>query len=65
MPSFTVPVTIKSLVFNEDPRVPDVHGAHQDRAHEHGHAHSHAHGEGHHHRHGGGHHHDHGHAKDR
>jgi len=61
MPSFTVPVTIKSLVFNEDPRVPEVHGGHQDHAHEHGHAH----GEGHHHHHEGGHHHHHGHAKDR
>jgi ethanolamine utilization protein EutA len=59
MPSFTVPVTIKSLVFNEDPRVPDVRGSHQEHAHshEHGHTHSHTHGEGHHH------HHDH--AKDR
>ena len=30
MPSFTVPVTIKSLVFSEDPRVPDARGSHQD-----------------------------------
>lgn len=28
MPSFTVPVTIKSLVFSEDPRLPHVHGKH-------------------------------------
>jgi ethanolamine utilization protein EutA len=61
MPSFTVPVTIKSLVFNDDPRVPDVRGSHLEPAHEHGHAH----GEGHHHHHGGPHHHHHGHAKDR
>jgi len=43
MPSFTVPVTIKSLVFSEDPRIPHTH-----------HHHHHHHGEGHHH-----HHHDH------
>jgi ethanolamine utilization protein EutA len=61
MPSFTVPVTIKSLVFNDDPRVPDVRGSHLEHAHEHGHAH----GEGHQHHHGGPHHHHHGHAKDR
>jgi len=61
MPSFTVPVTIKSLVFNEDPRVPDTRGSHREHAHEHGHAR----GEGHHHHHGGPHHHHHGHAKDR
>ena len=61
MPSFTVPVTIKSLVFNEDPRVPDAHGSHREHAHEHGHAH----GEGHHHHHGGRHHHHHGHDTDR
>jgi ethanolamine utilization protein EutA len=63
MPSFTVPVTIKSLVFNEDPRVPDARRSHREHAHEHGHEH----GEGHHHHHGGRHHHhhDHDHAKDR
>jgi ethanolamine utilization protein EutA len=38
MPSFTVPVTIKSLVFSEDPRIPHTH-------------HHHHHGEGHHHHH--------------
>ena len=42
MPSFTVPVTIKSLVFSEDPRMPHHH-----------HDHHHHHGDGHHH----GHHH--------
>ena len=36
MPSFTVPVTIKSLVFNEDPRVPDQHQA-PDHHHDHSH----------------------------
>jgi ethanolamine utilization protein EutA len=41
MPSFTVPVTIKSLVFSEDPRVPHHH--HHDHAHTHGHTHSHDH----------------------
>jgi ethanolamine utilization protein EutA len=41
MPSFTVPVTIKSLVFSEDPRIP----------HKHHHHHHHHHGEGHHHDH--------------
>jgi ethanolamine utilization protein EutA len=54
MPSFTVPVTIKSLVFSQDPRIPHSHG--------HGHAH-HSHGDGHHHHHGA-HDHHHGHADD-
>ncbi len=36
MPSFTVPVTIKSLVFSQDPRVPHDHQAHD---HHHDHAH--------------------------
>jgi ethanolamine utilization protein EutA len=39
MPSRTVPVTIKSLVFSQDPRVPHRH-AHQ-HGHEHGHHHHH------------------------
>ena len=54
MPSNTVPVTIKSLVFNEDPRGPRpkqrIH--HQERDHEHGHdhgPHGHDHGHDHHH----------------
>ena len=55
MPSNTVPVTIKSLVFSEDPRGPRprerIH--HHDHDH-HGHDHEHAHGHGHDH-----HHHDH------
>ncbi len=45
MPSYTVPVTIKSLVFSEDPRGPRMRG------HGHGHDHDHAHGAGHHHHH--------------
>jgi ethanolamine utilization protein EutA len=36
MPSFTVPVTIKSLVFSEDPRVPHHHHDH-DHHHDHSH----------------------------
>jgi ethanolamine utilization protein EutA len=52
MPSNTVPVTIKSLVFSEDPRGPRprqrLHHRDHGHAHEHGHSHDHAHG---HHRH--------------
>ena len=47
MPSFTVPVTVKSLVFNEDPRALRRHG------HSHGHGHH-----DHHHHAGQEHHHD-------
>jgi len=50
MPSFTVPVTIKSLLFTQDPRGPGMR--------QHGHSHSHEHG----HEHGHGHHHHHHHA---
>src|SRR5215475_14573291 len=62
MPSFTVPVTIKSLLFSEDPR----RGRPHQRIHHHDHAHAHddAHRHGHHHGHGGHdhhHHHDHDH----
>jgi ethanolamine utilization protein EutA len=61
MPSQTVPVTVKSLVFSQDPRTPlgksrtdlkyrpHVH----DHDHEHGHDHGHSHGPGHHHHHHG------------
>jgi ethanolamine utilization protein EutA len=65
VPSLTVPVTVKSLVFSEDPR---AHGKgeaegwhdHGDGVlHRHDHGHSHSHGHGHHH-HG----HDHGHDHD-
>jgi ethanolamine utilization protein EutA len=68
MPSFTVPVTIKSLVFSEDPRVPEARAR---APHEHGHTHPHHDGHGHHHHHGDGHHHggehhhDHGRVPDR
>jgi ethanolamine utilization protein EutA len=61
VPSMTVPVTVKSLVFSEDPRShgkKDVEGWHEHGdgvAHRHGHDHDHAHD--HHHHHGG----DHGH----
>lgn len=59
MPSFTVPVTIKSLVFQQDPRIrqqpDDVRG--RGPSHDHGHHHHH-----HDHHHGDGH--DHGHAHD-
>ena len=47
MPSYTVPVTIKSLVFSEDPRGPKRRA--QGHAHEHGHDHPHGHGHHHHH----------------
>jgi len=67
MPSNTVPVTIKSLVFSEDPRGPrprerlhhhdhDHPHSHHDHAHPHHHGHEH----GHHHAHGRDHHHHHG-----
>jgi ethanolamine utilization protein EutA len=55
LPSNTVPVTIKSLVFSEDPRHPGethLHGHHHhhDHAHDHHHGHAaHAHHDDHHH----------------
>jgi ethanolamine utilization protein EutA len=66
MPSYTVPVTIKSLVFSEDPRGPRprqrLHHHEHDHEHDHGHEHGHAHEHGHHHHgHGHDHHHDHEH----
>lgn len=64
MPSNTVPVTIKSLVFSEDPRLPHGH-AHLRHHHHHGdhdhHYHDHDHDHGHHHGHGHSHDHHHGH----
>jgi ethanolamine utilization protein EutA len=58
MPSYTVPVTIKSLVFSEDPRAARPH----QRLHHHDdHDHAHDHGHGHHHH---DHHHDHHHSHD-
>jgi ethanolamine utilization protein EutA len=61
VPSFTVPVTIKSLVFSEDPRGPSakqrIHHRDDDHSHthhHHGHSHSHGHGHSHdHHEHHG------------
>jgi ethanolamine utilization protein EutA len=47
MPSYTVPVTIKSLVFSEDPRGPRprqrLHHHEHDHHHDHEHGHSHRH----------------------
>jgi ethanolamine utilization protein EutA len=62
LPSMTVPVTIKSLVFSEDPRLPrgQAH-LHRHHSHEHGHDHDHEHGHDHDHDHDhdrGHHHHD-------
>jgi ethanolamine utilization protein EutA len=76
LPSNTVPVTIKSLVFSEDPRGPrprqrlhhhahDEHGheGHGRHHHDHAHSHDHAHGHRHEHHHDHGHSHGHDHAK--
>jgi ethanolamine utilization protein EutA len=51
MPSYTVPVTIKSLVFSEDPQGPGPHQRLHHHEHDHGphHDHDHDHGHGHHH----------------
>jgi ethanolamine utilization protein EutA len=47
LPSMTVPVTIKSLVFSEDPRLPrgqaHLHHHHHDHHHDHDHGHTHHH----------------------
>jgi ethanolamine utilization protein EutA len=61
MPSNTVPVTIKSLVFSEDPRGPRPRQRLHHHAHDHGHNHGHGHGHGHDHAHGPHHHHGHDH----
>ncbi len=58
VPSFTVPVTIKSLVFSEDPRGPRAKEIIHHREDDHGHVHHHHHGHDHHHDHD--HHHKHG-----
>jgi ethanolamine utilization protein EutA len=55
LPSMTVPVTIKSLVFSEDPRLPQGQAHLHQRDHDHAHSHDHGHGHGH----GHHHHHDH------
>ena len=52
LPSNTVPVTIKSLVFSEDPRGPRPTQRLHHHAHEHEHEHGHAHQHGHGHEHG-------------
>jgi ethanolamine utilization protein EutA len=67
MPSYTVPVTIKSLVFSEDPQggrpTQRIHHHDHDEHHHHGHKHDHGHGHHHHHdHHHGDHHHGHDHA---
>jgi ethanolamine utilization protein EutA len=66
LPSNTVPVTIKSLIFSEDPRQAEGHGHGRHRIHHHSHDHDHHHGHGHghhhHHDHDRGHAHAHGHA---
>lgn len=64
IPSYTVPVTIKSLVFSEDPRGPRAKERIHHREADHDHHHHHDHGHGHHHHHGHGHHHHHGHSHD-
>jgi len=62
LPSMTVPVTIKSLIFREDPRaeadVPHLHEHHR-HGHGHHHDHGHSHDNGHHHHHHHGHSHTH------
>ncbi len=62
MPSYTVPVTIKSLVFSEDPRGgrPAQRIHHHDHDHDHGHGHHHRHDDHHHHHDHDHHDHDHG-----
>ncbi len=57
IPSYTVPVTIKSLVFSEDPRGPRAKERIHHREDDHHHGHHHHHGHGHHH-------HDHAHGHD-
>jgi len=52
MPSYTVPVTIKSLVFSEDPRGPRPRQRLHHREHDHPHDHEHSHAHGHSHEHG-------------
>ena len=66
LPSFTVPVTVKSLLFTEDPRgtgkrerihfADPVEQAKADREHSHSHGHGHSHEHGHSHGHGHSHH---------
>jgi ethanolamine utilization protein EutA len=66
IPSYTVPVTIKSLVFSEDPRGPRarqvLHHREHDHGHDHPHSHDHAHGHDHDHTHHHVHSHEHSHG---
>ena len=63
LPSHTVPVTIKSLLFSEDPRHPNDPGAYLPyHGHEHAHHHPHGHAHDHHHDHDHSHDHGHGHS---
>ena len=57
MPSKTVPVTVKSLVFKADPRLPHEHPHGHEHGHDHEHDHHHDHDHPHDHEHGRGHHH--------
>src|SRR6266851_5415913 len=64
MPSYTVPVTIKSLVFSENPTAAKPQRIHH-HAHDDDHDHDHSHGHAHHHEHGHDHdHHNHDHNHD-
>jgi ethanolamine utilization protein EutA len=65
MPSYTVPVTIKSLVFSEDPRGPRPRQRLHHREHAHDHVHNHAHAHTHEHHHAPAHEHDHSHEHER
>jgi ethanolamine utilization protein EutA len=62
MPSYTVPVTIKSLVFSEDPRGPRPRQRLHHREHDHAQDHEHVHPHDHEHSHERGHSHAHSHA---
>jgi ethanolamine utilization protein EutA len=64
LPSHTVPVTVKSLVFSEDPRAVSERGGEPGHHHHHDHDHPHHHEHGHEHGHGHGHHHHHDHDHD-
>ncbi len=64
LPSRTVPVTIKSLVFSDDPRTGQRLDHHHAKGHSHGHDHDHQHHGHDHHGHGHAHSHDHGHSHD-
>jgi ethanolamine utilization protein EutA len=65
LPSHTVPVTIKSLVFSEDPRHPNDPGRHHAHGHHHDHDHDHPHDHAHEHSHVRGHFHHHHHKHEK